>query len=264
MKKVVSLLLSIVTIIGIVSSEINAYASGWLDNVQNLEFDTNYSMCWIGTNMSVDYDAFQFSVPSYGTVNLNISSENVYYISSWYTNEFTSYYIYSSNDLNNYLVKWNYQNEDSRGYNSALGEYYENYSNTLSAGDYYLVVKYKFDIYGNNVSGDTYELQLSYKPIFSNTSISKLQARKKAFRVLWNKASNVTGYQIQYSTKKNFKDSKIINVAGASTAGKKVKKLKAKTKYYVRVRTYKIVNVNGKNKTYYGKWSSKKTVKTKK
>ena len=40
---------------------------------------------------------------------------------------------------------------------------------------------------------------------------------------------------------------------------KTVKKLKSKKKYYVRVRSYKIVN----GKKVYGKWSEVKAVKTK-
>ena len=42
-----------------------------------------------------------------------------------------------------------------------------------------------------------------------------------------------------------------------------VKSKKSKKKYYVKVRTYKTVKINGRNKTYYGKWSKIKTVKTK-
>ena len=74
----------------------------------------------------------------------------------------------------------------------------------------------------------------------------------------------MTGYEIQYSLKKNMKNSKKTIVKDSSSASKTIKKLKAKKKYYVRIRTYKTVKVNDQNKTYYGKWSSKKTVTTKK
>lgn len=49
-------------------------------------------------------------------------------------------------------------------------------------------------------------------------------------------------------------------MAKASTVSKKVKGLKAKKKYFVRIRTYKVVN----GKTYYSGWSSAKKVTTKK
>ena len=47
------------------------------------------------------------------------------------------------------------------------------------------------------------------------------------------------------------------------TVSKTVKKLKAKKTYYVRVRTYKTVKVNGKSVKLYSGWSSAKSVKTK-
>lgn len=86
------------------------------------------------------------------------------------------------------------------------------------------------------------------------TALSKVTAKKKALTVKWKKKSGVTGYQIQVSTKKNFKSSvKTVNVNGAKKTNVTVKKLKAKKTYYVRVRTYKKVG----KKTYYSAWSSK-------
>lgn len=42
-----------------------------------------------------------------------------------------------------------------------------------------------------------------------------------------------------------------------------IKNLKAKKKYYVRIRTYKNVKFNGKTVKVYSKWSKSKSVKTK-
>ena len=94
------------------------------------------------------------------------------------------------------------------------------------------------------------------------TSISKLTGGKKAFTVKWKKQTkNTTGYEIQYSTSSSFKSgNKTVTVSKNSTTSKTVKKLKAKKKYYVRIRTYK--NVNGKK--YYSAWSAKKSITTKK
>ena len=78
----------------------------------------------------------------------------------------------------------------------------------------------------------------------------------------FKKCSNVSGYQVKYSIKKNMSSSKTAKVSSSSSS-KTVKSLKSKKKYYVKVRTYKTVKINGKNKTYYGKWSKIKTVKTK-
>jgi len=92
------------------------------------------------------------------------------------------------------------------------------------------------------------------------TSISKLTAGKKKFTVKWKKlTSQTTGYQIQYSTNKNFKSAKTATVSKNKTTSKSISKLKAKKKYYVRIRTYKTV---GKTK-YYSSWSKVKSVTTK-
>ena len=98
------------------------------------------------------------------------------------------------------------------------------------------------------------------------TSLKKLKAQKKGFQVTWKKqTSQTTGYQIQYSTKKNFKKNvKSITVKKNSKTSATVSKLSAKKKYYVRIRTYKTVKVNGKNTKLYSDWSSVKNVKTKK
>lgn len=73
------------------------------------------------------------------------------------------------------------------------------------------------------------------------------------------------GYQIQYSTKGSFKGKTTgLTTAKKSAASKKISKLKGKKKYYVRIRTYKTVKVNGKKVKLYSDWSAKKSVKTKK
>lgn len=78
---------------------------------------------------------------------------------------------------------------------------------------------------------------------------------KKA-KITVKTAASVTGYQIQYGTKKNFKGAKSVKTKATT---KTVSKL-AKKKYYVRVRTYKVVS----GKTYYSSWSGAKTVTIKK
>ncbi len=93
----------------------------------------------------------------------------------------------------------------------------------------------------------------------AKTAISKVSKAKKAFTVKWKKKSGVTGYQIRYSLKSSMKGSKTVTVKSAKTTSKKVSKLKKKKKYYVQVRTYKVVN----GKTYWSGWSAKKSVKTK-
>ncbi|MGN0653597.1 MAG: fibronectin type III domain-containing protein, partial [Oscillospiraceae bacterium] len=95
------------------------------------------------------------------------------------------------------------------------------------------------------------------------TSISKLTAKSKGFTATWKKqATQTTGYEIQYSTSSKFtsKTTKTIKVTSAKTVSKTVSKLKANSKYYVRVRTYKTVSKTN----YYSAWSKALSVKTKK
>lgn len=48
-----------------------------------------------------------------------------------------------------------------------------------------------------------------------------------------------------------------------NTISKNISKLKAKKTYYVRIRTYKMVKVDGKSTKIYSEWSKSKKIKTK-
>ena len=93
-----------------------------------------------------------------------------------------------------------------------------------------------------SVKNDTAAEQVSVaKP--KSTNPKKVKAAKKAISVTWKKVGGVKGYQIQLATDKKFKkNKKTVTVKKQKTTKTTVKKLKAKKKYYVRVRTYKIVN----------------------
>ena len=93
------------------------------------------------------------------------------------------------------------------------------------------------------------------------TRITKLIKGKRRFTVKWKKVKGVKGYQIQYSRSKKFKKKarKTVTIKKAKITKKTIKKLKSGKRYYVRVRTYKVVN----GKRVYSKWSAKKSVKVK-
>ncbi len=84
----------------------------------------------------------------------------------------------------------------------------------------------------------------------------KLQAKKKALKATWNKASNANGYQIWIGTTKSF-SLKMSKSTKKTTLT--IKKLQSKRKYFVKVRAYKITE----GKKIYGKWSKVTKVKTK-
>ena len=98
------------------------------------------------------------------------------------------------------------------------------------------------------------------------TKIHYVQKRKKGFNVGWEYVKNnsdvgeIDGWQIQVSTNKKFKKGvKTYTIKNPYRTYKKIRKLKSKKKYYIRVRSYKLVS----NKNYYSKWSTTKKAKTK-
>lgn len=90
----------------------------------------------------------------------------------------------------------------------------------------------------------------------------KVSAGKRQMKITWKKGNKLTdGYQIQYSTDKNFitgvKSSKISKV---KTVKKTISKLKSGNSYYIRIRAYN----KDKGKLIYSPWTAtKKPVKIK-
>lgn len=257
-KKILSIFLSIVTVVTMLAvGTTSAFAAGWVSRATPINLGTVYneSADYTDAYFNYDYyDAFVFSVPAKGKIKVRIEAEDYRYMEA-------EKYLYRSSNLDDPIGD-GYLSYVKDGYSSGGGYYYREYTaNLSSAGTYYLAVKYYY--YDPDDYDGSYDIRVTYTPSFSNTSLSKVSAKKKAFNAKWKKCSNVSGYQLQYSTKKNMKSAKTYTFKGNKTTSKTVSKLKKKKTYYVRVRTYKTVKINGKNKTYYGKWSSKKAVKTK-
>ena len=125
------------------------------------------------------------------------------------------------------------------------------------------VGKYAVKITFKGKYSGTKTLYFAIKP--RATSISSLKAGSKKFTVKWKKqATQTTGYQVQYSASSKFSKAKTVTVGKNTTVSKKISKLSGKKKYYVRVRTYKTVKINGKSIRIYSGWSKAKTVTTKK
>ncbi|MBQ3088890.1 MAG: InlB B-repeat-containing protein [Clostridia bacterium] len=143
----------------------------------------------------------------------------------------------------------------------------KNSAGTTIASKYYTVSyqsgrknvgRYKVTIKFKGYYSGTRNLYFTITP--PKTAISKLTAGKKSFTVkVAKKSSQVTGYQIQYATYRNFKNAKSKTISSYKTTSYTLKNLTARKTYYVRVRTYR--KTGGKN--YYSPWSSYKTVKTK-
>ena len=125
-----------------------------------------------------------------------------------------------------------------------------------SVGKYYVIVKFK------GIYSGTLRKTVTILP--TKTAITRLSSRSRGFAVKWSKKRTQTsGYQVQYSTSSKFRGSKTKTIGRNSSPSVTIKKLKSKKKYYVRVRTYKTVKVNGKKTRIYSSWSKAKSVKTK-
>lgn len=89
------------------------------------------------------------------------------------------------------------------------------------------------------------------------TALTKATGSGKSISLAWKKVGGADGYVIQYSTSSTFKsNNKTVTVEGAASLSKKLTKLTAKKKYYVRVKAYRVVG----GKKYYSAWSAKKAV----
>ena len=99
----------------------------------------------------------------------------------------------------------------------------------------------------------------AYSP--TATSIKSVKAKgRKALQIRWKKKTkDVDGYQLQIAQNKKFtKGKKTCTIKKKATVSRTIKGLKAKKKYYVRIRTFK----KSASKTYHSKWSKVKSAKT--
>lgn len=97
----------------------------------------------------------------------------------------------------------------------------------------------------------------------ARVTVKKLKSKKRTVIAYWGKISDARGYQIQVSTNKKFKkNKKTFSIENKKASKKTIKNLKAKKKYYVRVRAYRY-SYFGDGEKIYGKWSKVKSVKTK-
>lgn len=144
--------------------------------------------------------------------------------------------------------------KDSKGRVIKSSSYTVRYTNNKNVGKAVVTVTFKGNYKGS--------IKASFKINPKATAVSKVTPASKSFTARWKKqTSQTTGYQLQYSTSSKFtsKTTKTVTVKSAKTLTYKVTKLKANTKYYVRVRTYKTV---GKT-NYYSAWSKALSVRTK-
>ena len=87
---------------------------------------------------------------------------------------------------------------------------------------------------------------------YMKVNFTKVKNKKNnKIRIKWEKNIYCDGYVIEYSKNKNFTNSKIIKIKNKATTHKTIKNLKKNKKYYIRIRSYKIIY----GKKQYFSWS---------
>lgn len=105
---------------------------------------------------------------------------------------------------------------------------------------------------------------LTFRIAPAGTSIKSAKAGKTKVTVNWKKQTrNTSGYIIQYSANKSFRNVKQITISSNKAKSKQITKLSTKKQYYVRLCTYKNVKKNGKTTKICSDWSNAVAVKTK-
>ncbi|MDY2588584.1 MAG: fibronectin type III domain-containing protein, partial [Agathobacter sp.] len=146
--------------------------------------------------------------------------------------------------------------KDSNGQIIDKSNYTVTYINNLKVGKATVKVTMK-----GGYSG-TFTKQFTIRP--PATSFTKVAGITKGIRVYWKKkTTQTTGYQIQYSTTRNFAEGSTSMVSTTKGfASKQITRLSSNKKYYVRIRTYTKVKVDGRNTNIYSSWSATRTVKS--
>lgn len=109
----------------------------------------------------------------------------------------------------------------------------------------------------------TISAQALYDPKLPKVTNKKPARAKKALKAKWKKLSKkkrkkVKGFEVMTASNKKFTANVKTGTAGRGKSSKKIRRLKSKKTYYVKVRSYVIRN----GVRYVGKWSKAKKVKT--
>ena len=137
---------------------------------------------------------------------------------------------------------------------------------TLNEGTDYLVAYYNNKAVGRasvSIKGEgeySGVKSATFRILPRKTSINKLTAGQQSIALKWTTRAEATGYEIQYSLKKNFSTKTTKRIKGKKVGKITLKGLEKGKRYYVRMRCYKKI----KKDYYYSAWSKIKSVKLKK
>ena len=227
--------------------EIASGAFSWCENLKQVVL--------LNPNTQIDQTAFTHTLwqdqdqTSAGGNNNTITAPTTYVLSS--VSPSVSSVVYNGREQKPSVVVM-----DTAGQVKDASNYTITYSNNVNVGQATITV--------TGIGNCTGTVTATFTILPKGTKLSKVTAKKKKALVKWKKqTAQTTGYQIQYGRNAKFNGAKITTIKKNKTVSATLKKLKAKKKYYVRIRTYKNVQINGRSTQLYSNWSKAKTVKVK-
>ena len=140
--------------------------------------------------------------------------------------------------------------EDTLAYveSSKYGEVWE--STSLDNRD-----EYMDDLTNNWEIGDTFK----YKYLLIKPTIKKNTVSNQSVTITWKKRTDCDGFEIEYSKKKNFKNTSKYKINNYTATSATLNSLSKNSKYYIRMRSFGIVE----GKKYYSSYSKTKVISTK-
>lgn len=267
------------------------------DGVYYIVVEKNFGDALVGVDYKIDASFEEISYEKedndvYGTATAIKQNQKI--SGNISKSDDLDYYKITAESSDSYTISFMHSYEDNAGgwnitvFSEKDGEYKELSSTFVSLKDsasfnlpavgmaqngiYYIKVEKN---YGDTVVGKEYSLLLS-KGTSKNTDnktknqtsvelekgylYSYCSAGKGSLKLYWSTVSDASGYQIRYARNKSMTRSvKTKKISGQSSEQKVIKKLSRRKVYYVQIRAYKSVD----GKVVYGKWSSKKKLKTK-
>lgn len=145
---------------------------------------------------------------------------------------------------------------DSNGMEIDSKNYVLKYGNNVNVGKASVTVIFRGDYEGS--------MTAYFDIVPKSIGSFRLVRRPKGIFVKWKKQrKQTTGYEIQYSTSKKItgKTAKTVIVKNNKVVSKMLSIKKQRKKYYVRIRTFKVVKVNGKPQKFYSGWTKVRSVK---
>lgn len=145
---------------------------------------------------------------------------------------------------------------DSNGMEIDSKNYVLKYGNNVNVGKASVTVIFRGDYEGS--------MTAYFDIVPKSIGSFRLVRRPNGILVKWKKQrKQTTGYEIQYSTSKKItgKTAKTVIVKNNKVVSKMLLIKKQRKKYYVRIRAFKVVKVNGKPQKFYSGWTKVRSVK---